>query len=90
MLFKNIKRVRFNEYKKVRFNNYCRIHLISNSNPCDICDIWYTEYELIYFKNSALNEIYNLMKHNKSMTCKYAIKLLYQPGNICYDKDNFD
>jgi hypothetical protein len=102
MIFKNIKRVRFNEYKKVRFNeykkvrfsNYCKIHLISNNNSnnnsYDICDIWYTENELIYFKNSALNEIFNLMKHHKSMTYKYAIKLLYQPNNICYDIDNFE
>ena len=30
------------------------------------------------------------MERHYSMTYKDAIKLLYQPGNICYDINNFE
>jgi regulatory protein YycI of two-component signal transduction system YycFG len=75
--------------KKVTFNKDNMVYTIPEKNNC-ILNIWYAENELINFKKSAINEILELMKRHNSMTCKDALKLLYQPGNICYDKNNFE
>jgi hypothetical protein len=81
MIFRNIKKVKFNENNK--------IYLIDFDNNF-IFNIWYSENDLVYFKKSAVIEITELMKRHSSMTYKDAIKLLYQPGNICYDRNNFE
>jgi len=77
------------ENKKVKFNENNKFHVINFDND-SIFNIWYSNYDLVYFKENAENEIIELMEKHNSMTYKDAIKLLYQPGNICYDSDNFE
>jgi regulatory protein YycI of two-component signal transduction system YycFG len=76
--------------KKVRFNKDIKNYLIYFNNDCTYDNQWYNDDELTSFKKHASIEISELMKIHKSMTIKDAIKLLYQPGNICYDKNNFE
>jgi len=81
MILKNTKKVKFNEINK--------IYLIELDKDL-IFNIWYSKNDLIDFKKNAVKEIIELMKRHYSMSQKDAIKLLYQPGNICYDRNNFE
>lgn len=81
MIFKKNKIVKFDENNKVYLINF---------NNDTIFNIWYNNNDFAYFKKNAENKIIELMKKHNSMTYKDAIKLLYQPGNICYDINNFE
>lgn len=72
--------------KKIRFNEYFAVYFFENTN---FSELWYNNHEINSFKISAMKETSDLLSLHKSMTYKQCIKLLYQPGNICYDENNF-
>jgi len=53
-------------------------------------DMWWSREENNESFKEAIKEIKELMSHNSSMEKKHAMKLLYQPGNISYNKENFE
>ena len=53
-------------------------------------DLWWSEHDYEEIQQSAQRDIKRLMRIHKSMTIQNARKLLYQPGNIRYDENNFD
>lgn len=73
--------------KKIHFNEYYVIHFFENTN---FSGLWYSDREINSFKILARKEISDLLNIHKSMTYMQCVKLLYQPGNICYDENNFN
>jgi hypothetical protein len=53
-------------------------------------DIWWSKEENNDSFKDAVKEIKEMMSRHTSMEKKHAIKLLYQPGNISYNKENFE
>jgi hypothetical protein len=76
--------------KKVHFSKYIR----EISNPTYIEEssfknLWWSQLDKYTACYMMKLEIHNLQKIHPSMTIKQAMKLLYQPNNICYDPNNF-
>jgi hypothetical protein len=53
-------------------------------------DIWWSKEENNDSFKDAVKEIKELMSIHQTMKRNDAIKLLYQPGNISYNKENFE
>ena len=51
--------------------------------------MWWNNYDYNNFRFSASYEIQQIMLRHNNMHIKDAIKLLYQPNNIKFDKNNF-
>lgn len=51
--------------------------------------LWWTPCELMDFRVQATKEIMELKKKHPFISIQDAQKLLYQPNNISYDKNNF-
>lgn len=72
--------------KKVSFDYIIDVVLIPNRNDFKERDminyLWWNEENLIYFKNSAREEILEFMEKHKGITMKDACNILYQPEKI--------
>jgi hypothetical protein len=71
--------------RKVRFQSQVRVVLIPCRTEYSAADLaqflWWEEADFAFFKNSAINELKELMRfRNERLTTKEAIKILYQPG----------
>ena len=79
--------------QKIRFHKYVNIILI----PCIddyikynlINILWYSENDIINFKNSAIIEIKNLINRHLNMSIKDAKYLLYENTKIIYNPSFF-
>jgi hypothetical protein len=65
--------------KKIKFNMVKYVMLIPSRR----------EFDDNNFRFSALYEIQQIMLRHNDMHIKDAIRLLYQPNNIKFDKNNF-
>jgi hypothetical protein len=74
---KKKKRVDFSVFRDV-------IILPKISETCDSIDIWWSTTDRVNACKSMTLEIHDLQKKYPDMTYKQAVKLLYQPNNICY------
>ena len=52
-------------------------------------DLWWSNNDYIQFRFEALNEIMEIKEKHPNINREQSLKLLYQPGNICYDEANF-
>lgn len=76
--------------KQVKFKNIVNVMLFPYcKNDNEKYDLWWNNYDLNLAMNSCNNEIKRLMNIHPNMNKIQAIKLLYQPNNICYDSNNF-
>ena len=79
----NNKKVTFSTWVNV-FPNPCFIEIPSKKY------LWWSESDKNAAQLSMIFEIRDLQKKHPSITIKQAMKLLYQPNNIVYDKKNFE
>ena len=81
----------FNKKKKnIKFSSIVKVKLIPfyyeiNHFSC----LWWTSGELMDFRVQATKEIMDLKQKHPFISLEDAQKLLYQPNNISYDKNNF-
>jgi len=77
--------------KKVSFDYIIDVVLIPNITDFKernmIDSLWWNEENLIYFKNSAREEILEFMEKNQGMSIKEACNILYQPEKK-YEQNN--
>jgi len=52
-------------------------------------ELWWSEKDFIQFRIETFDEMNELKQKHPNITRQEVLKLLYQPGNICYDKNNF-
>ena len=82
-----------NKFKKVNFNKYVTIIFIPNiefiSSKNLIQYLWWNNEDLKIFRQESLLEIKTLINRNPTMQINDATKLLYQPNNITFNKENF-
>jgi hypothetical protein len=80
--------------KKVEFKREVLVYLIPSIKDDEYKeykqDIWWSKEENNESFKQASKEIKELMSLHDSMEKKYAMKLLYQPGNISYNAENFE
>jgi hypothetical protein len=80
--------------KKVNFKREVLVYLVPSVKDEEYKqyrkEIWWSKEENNESFKQALKEIKELMSRHDSMEKKYAMKLLYQPGNISYNKENFE
>jgi hypothetical protein len=78
----------YKKNKLLRFSNTVDIiiinHFIDYYNY-----LWWSDTDLQSFKTSSYIEIKELINRHWEMSIRQAQKLLYQPGNIVYDENNF-
>lgn len=72
--------------KNVKFNNIVNIYLIP---ICKDKTLWWSSEDILESRFECSQEIIGLLSYRREMSFNDAIKLLYQPGNIRYDKSNF-
>ena len=53
-------------------------------------DLWWSNNDYTKFKIDAFDEMLELKQKHPNINRQQLLKLLYQPGNICYDKSNFE
>ena len=78
--------------KKIKFNMIKYVKLIPSRKDFDDNmkkTMWWNDYDYDNFRNLAIYELKNIMLRHSNMHIKDAIKLLYQPNNIIFDKSNF-
>jgi hypothetical protein len=76
--------------KKVNFKREVLVYLVPSVKDEYKGDIWWSKEENNDSFKDAIKEIKELMSRHTSMEKKHAIKLLYQPGNISYNAENFE
>jgi hypothetical protein len=80
--------------KKVNFKREVLVYLVPSVKDDEYKlykqEVWWSKEENNESFKDAIKEINELMSRNTSMEKKHAIKLLYQPGNISYKKENFE
>lgn len=84
--------------KKVSFDYIIDVVLIPNITDFKergmINYLWWNEENLVYFKNSAREEILEFMEKHKGVSIKDACNILYQPEKIyeqkIYEQNNND
>lgn len=74
--------------KKVKFDR-ATYFLIPPIKEDSETDLWWTDYDYFKSRITSQMEINRLVGIDKSMDVKDAVKLLYQPGNISFNEDNF-
>lgn len=76
--------------KKVSFDYIIDVVLIPNITDFKERDmlnyLWWNEENLVYFKNSAREEILEFMEKHKGLTIKDACNILYQPEKMYEQK----
>ena len=79
--------------KKIKFNNYVYVYIIPNNQHYlenNLLDkLWYSNNDIIYFKNSAIREIKELINKHSNMSFKDARYLLYENTKIMYNPTFF-
>jgi hypothetical protein len=78
--------------KKIKFNMVKYVMLIPSRREFDDNmkkTLWWNNFDYNNFRFSALYEIQQIMLRHNDMHIKDAIRLLYQPNNIKFDKNNF-
>ena len=77
--------------KKVEFSVFRDIIIIPKTSEIyDSFDLWWSDIDKRNAYLSMYFEIRTLQKRHPSMTCRQAMKLLYQPNNLTnYDANNF-
>lgn len=78
---KKIKKI-----NNVKFNNTVNVSLIPTYKDNNL---WWSREDELESRFACRREILTLLSYRKEMSCSDAMKLLYQPGNIRYDKSNF-
>jgi hypothetical protein len=79
--------------KNVTFSNAQYMHIIPtrkellDENLSE--DLWWSNNDYMQFRFEALNEMIELKQKHPNINREQSLKLLYQPGNICYDEANF-
>jgi hypothetical protein len=79
--------------KNVTFSNAQYMHIIPTRK--ELIDenlsehLWWSNNDYMQFRFEALNEIIELKQKHPNINREQSLKLLYQPGNICYDEANF-
>jgi hypothetical protein len=53
-------------------------------------ELWWCEKDYTRFQIDSFNEMRELKSKHPTITRRQILKLLYQPGNISYDKRNFE
>jgi hypothetical protein len=77
--------------KKVKFSKHLEsTRLIPKYDIELISYLWWNEFDIYEASKLAFDEINTLLIRNPCMTYKQALKLLYQPNNISYNKCNFE
>lgn len=72
--------------KHVKFKSTVNIYLLP---ICKDTTLWWSSEDELESRFECRREILMLLSYRKEMSCSDAMKLLYQPGNIRYDKSNF-
>jgi len=72
--------------KKVNFNKIVNVYLLPIHTDNNL---WWSSEDMLEFRFECYREIVELLSYRKEMSFNDAMKLLYQPGNIRYDKSNF-
>ena len=79
--------------KNVTFSNTKYMHIIPTRKELIeenlSNDLWWSNNDYIQFRFEALNEIMEIKEKHPNINREQSLKLLYQPGNICYDEANF-
>jgi hypothetical protein len=70
----------------VKFNNVIDVRMIPIHTDNNL---WWSSEDMLEFRFECYREIVELLSYRKEMSLNDAMKLLYQPGNIRYDKSNF-
>ena len=77
--------------KKVNFSKELEsTRLIPKYERAMIPYLWWNNFDKDDACKLARTEINTLLNRHSSMTYKQALKLLYQPNNISYNKGNFE
>lgn len=72
--------------KKVNFKREVLVYIVESLKKENL---WWTDNENNESLKEASNEIKELMSIHESMKKSDALRLLYQPGNICYKEEFF-
>ena len=79
--------------KNVTFSNTKYMHIIPTRKELIeenlSNDLWWSNNDYIQFRFEALNEMMEIKEKHPNINRQQSLKLLYQPGNICYDEANF-
>ena len=83
-----------NENKKnVTFSNTQYMHIIPTRKEIIAAnlrkDLWWSNNDYMRFRFEAFNEMKEIREKHPCISREQGLKLLYQPGNICYDEANF-
>ena len=70
----------------VKFKSMVTVRLIP---LCKDTTLWWSEEDVLESRFACCREIVELLSYRKEMSYDDAKKLLYQPGNITYDMNNF-
>lgn len=77
--------------KTVSFNTEKYIHIIPYlTEYISPTELWWSQNEHTESIKSAFEEINRLKLIHKSIKLTDALRLLYQPNNITYNKNNFE
>lgn len=77
--------------KKVSFNTEKYIHIISYlTEYISPTELWWSQNEHVEARKSAFEEINRLRSIHATINLRDAARLLYQPNNITYNKNNFE
>ncbi|NDA89608.1 MAG: hypothetical protein EBY20_01675 [Alphaproteobacteria bacterium] len=79
----NKKQVRFNTKKYIYIIPYLTEYITQN-------ELWWSQNEKEEAKKSAFEEINRLRSIHTTINLRDALRLLYQPNNITYNKNNFE
>lgn len=79
--------------KNVTFSNMQYMHIIPTRKELIdenlSHDLWWSNNDYMQFRIEALNEMMEIKGKHPNINRQQSLKLLYQPGNICYDEANF-
>jgi hypothetical protein len=77
--------------KKVKFSEKLEFtYLVPKCDVDSISCLWWNSFDIYRANELAWCEIKSLLNRHPFMTHKQALKLLYQPNNISYNKCNFE
>jgi CRISPR/Cas system-associated protein Cas10 (large subunit of type III CRISPR-Cas system) len=80
---KKVKKVNFSkELESTRLIPKYEIDMLSY--------LWWNDFDKYQASKLAFDEITTLLNRHPCMTYRQALKLLYQPNNISYNKCNFE
>jgi hypothetical protein len=81
-VMKKIKKINNVKFKNIVDVRIIPIHTDNN--------LWWSPEDMLKFRFECYREIVELLSYRKEMSYNDAMKLLYQPDNIRYDKSNFE